>query len=193
MRLYFLLCTTWSYSRLRIRSIVQTAVVISDQIFASESRRGVDIAPRTDPYWDSHYCLAELLKLGGINDSDTRHHHTSADYLPSSLSLAGDRDSRNNKLDIIGYSEYKSVWILHIYETVVENPVEIARGMVYFISCTLCWLNERFNFWQKLKVKKVVLVKSPLKFVLFLYQNVDNVTSFFISRWQSFEHRAPTK
>jgi hypothetical protein len=114
MLFYFLLCTTlvramWSYSRLRIRSRVQTAVVISDQVFASESRRGVDIAPRTDPCWDSHSCLAELLKLGGINDRDTRHHHTSADYLLSSLSLVGDRDSRNNKLDIIGYSEYKSV------------------------------------------------------------------------------------
>jgi hypothetical protein len=114
MRFYVLLCTTlvratWSYSRLRIRSRVHTAVVITDQIFASESRRWIDVAQRTDPYWDSYYCLAELLKLGGINDRDTRHRDTIADYLPSSLSLAGDRGSRNNKLDIIGYSEYKSV------------------------------------------------------------------------------------
>ena len=142
-RLYFLLCTTlvratWSYSRLRIKSSVQTAVCNCDQTFASESRRAIDTARRTDPCCDSCYCLAELLKPGGINDSATRHRVASADYVPSSLSLAGNRDSRNNKSDIIGCSEYKSVWILHIYEFVVENPVEIARGMVYVIYCTLC-------------------------------------------------------
>ena len=77
------------------------------------------------------------MKLGGINDRDTRHRDASADYVPSGLSLAGDRDCRNNKLDIIGCSEYRSMLILHIYEFVVENPVEIARGIFCVVSCTL--------------------------------------------------------
>lgn len=159
----FLLWTTlgharWFYSRLRTPSGVQTAVVISDQIFASESRSGIDTAQRTDPCWDWCYCLAELLKLGGINHRDTRHRDASADNVPSSLSLAGDRDGRNNRLVIIGCSECKSMGILRIYEFVVENPVEIARGTVYFVSWTLCWPNERFNSWQKSKVKKNIFI-----------------------------------
>lgn len=83
--------------------------VISDQIFASESRRAIDRAQRTDPCWDSCCCLAELLKPGGINDCDTRYRVASADYVPSSLSLAGDRDSRKKKQ--VGYYRMLGVQI----------------------------------------------------------------------------------
>jgi hypothetical protein len=201
MRFPVLLCTTfgharWSYCRLRIRSTIQTAFVISDQIFASESRRGIDKAPRTDPCWDSCYCRTELLKLAGINDRDTRYSDASADNVLSSLSLAGDTDGRNNKLDIIGCLECKSIWIFHIYESVVENPVKIAWGMVYFVSSTLYWLNELCNFWQKLKVKKkyFIITEKPIKICnIFCIRTWRTSLQTFISRWQNFEHRSTTK